>query len=57
MHDTRLSPDQLDAAVDFAYGGGAWQAGRRAQARTLRCLLRRRPARSTAPAADRPTRA
>ena len=33
--DTRLNPAELDAAVDFAYGGAAVRAGRQLQARAL----------------------
>ncbi len=40
MKDTRLTADELEAAVAFAYGGGAYREGRRAQARTLARLMR-----------------
>ena len=56
MQDTRLAQDQLDAAVDFAYGGGAYRAGRSAQARTLRCLLRRLVGTRTTRTASRPAK-
>lgn len=43
MQDTRLTNEELDLVVSFAYGGGAYQAGRRAQARTINRLLRGEP--------------
>jgi hypothetical protein len=39
-NDTRLSPRALQAVVDYAYGGAAVRAGRKAQARTLARLFR-----------------
>jgi len=39
-NDTRLSPSALQTAVDYAYGGAAVRAGRKAQARTLARLFR-----------------
>lgn len=33
--DTRLNPTELEAAVDFAYGGAAVRAGRQLQARAV----------------------
>ena len=33
--DTRLDPAELEAAVDFAYGGAAVRAGRQLQARAV----------------------
>jgi len=41
MTDTRLTQTQLDAAVDFAYGGAAYRTARRQQARTISCFFRR----------------
>ena len=43
-NDTRLSPCALQTAVDYAYGGAAVRAGRKAQARTLARLFRGRGA-------------
>ena len=40
MKDTRLSESELDAAVCFAYGGGAYRRARKVQARTLLELFR-----------------
>ena len=44
MNDTRLTSSQLEAAVDFAYGGGAVRAGRKAQARALSSVFRSKAA-------------
>ena len=50
INGTRLSPAALEAAVDFAYGGAAVRAGRKAQARTLASLFRgKRKAEQKAP--------
>ena len=40
INDTRLSPAALETAVDFAYGGAAVRAGRKAQAQTFASLFR-----------------
>ena len=42
MNDTRLSPNALEEAVDFAYGGAAVRAGRAAQARAVANFFRRK---------------
>lgn len=39
MKIERLTPEELDSVVSFAYGGGAYRAGRKAQARAIRNLL------------------
>lgn len=43
MKDTRLTADELDNIVSVAYGGAAYRAGRKAQARALGNLLRGKP--------------
>ena len=43
MKDPRLTADELDTIVSVAYGGAAYRAGRRAQARALSNLLRGKP--------------
>ena len=40
MNDTRLTNSELEAAVDFAYGGAAQREGRKAQARTLSSIFK-----------------
>lgn len=40
MQDTRLSTDELDLFVSYAYGGHAVRQGRKAQAHALANLLR-----------------
>jgi len=58
MTDTRLTQTQLDAAVDFAYGGAAYRAARRNQARTIRAFFSRLTGRdAAAPAGATDTRA
>ncbi len=39
MKDPRLTDDELDLFVSFAYGGPAYRAGRRAQAQVLNNLF------------------
>ena len=39
MKDTRLTDDELDLFVSYAYGGSAYRAGRRAQAQALSNLF------------------
>jgi hypothetical protein len=46
MNDPRLTPEELDLYVSFAYGGEGYRAGRKAQALTLGNLFRRKPARA-----------
>jgi hypothetical protein len=41
-NDTRLSTTDLEAAVDFAYGGAAVRAGRTLQARAVANFFRRK---------------
>ena len=43
MIDTRLSVEELDLAVSYAYGGAAYRAGRQAQARAINNLLKGKP--------------
>ena len=43
MMDTRLSVEELDLVVSFAYGGAAYRAGRQAQARAINNLLKGKP--------------
>ncbi len=43
MKDPRLSDDDLDLFVSYAYGGSAYRAGRRAQAQALSNLFRGKP--------------
>ena len=44
INDTRLSDAALEAAVDYAYGGAAVRAGRKAQARTFAAMFHAKPA-------------
>ncbi len=53
MKDTRLSDDELDLFVAYAYGGPAYRAGRRAQARALNNLFSGRSLDSSPAEADR----
>ena len=50
MKDFRLTAEELDTVVSVAYGGAAYRAGRRAQARTLSNLLRGKPLNGEPPA-------
>ena len=40
MQDTRLSADELDLFISYAYGGQAVREGRKAQAHAVANLLR-----------------
>ena len=40
MKDTRLTAEELDVVVQYAYGGAAYRAGRQAQARAINNLLK-----------------
>lgn len=51
--DTRLSAADLEAAVDFAYGGAAVRAGRTLQARAVAGFFSRK-AKQAVKAATRP---
>ncbi len=54
MPDTRLTQTQLDAAVDFAYGGAAYRTARRKQAQTISGFFRRITGRDAAAPAGAP---
>lgn len=43
MKDTRLTAEELDVVVSYAYGGAAYRAGRRAQARAINNLINGKP--------------
>lgn len=40
MKDTRLTAEELDVVVQYAYGGAAYRAGRQAQARAINNLIK-----------------
>lgn len=53
MIDTRLTAEELDVYVSFAYGGAAYRAGRQAQARAINNLLKGKPVDGTREAKPR----